>query len=113
VQARRSDGFAPVRELLPPGLKSLGFVTFDDPEASLWRPFGTIRIEHVTPEDTSAKLRERGLHYVLVNASKFGQLFQQPFEQWLTEIRGQVASKISLPLRGTGGDYDFCLVRLD
>ena len=35
VYALRNDGFAPARAALPPGLKVLGMVTYDDPETSL------------------------------------------------------------------------------
>ncbi|MGH7975778.1 MAG: hypothetical protein ACREC8_03855, partial [Limisphaerales bacterium] len=44
VYENRNDAFAPAKNLLPPGVKILGLVTFDDPETSLWRPFGSRRV---------------------------------------------------------------------
>ncbi len=44
----RSDALAPIRAALPPGESVVGLITADDPETSLWRPFGTRVVVHVT-----------------------------------------------------------------
>lgn len=49
VYRERNQAFAPAIAALPPDLKILGLITWDDPETSLWRPFGSRRIEHVCP----------------------------------------------------------------
>ncbi|MGH7991568.1 MAG: hypothetical protein ACREDS_15435, partial [Limisphaerales bacterium] len=63
VYENRNDAFAPAKNLLPPGVKILGLVTFDDPETSLWRPFGSRRVVHVCPGDTPDYLKSRGVEY--------------------------------------------------
>ena len=80
---QRSDAFAPARDALPPGLKILGLVTYDDPETSLWRPFGSRRIVHVCPEDTAADLKSSGVGYILVKGEAFGKWFPGPMDEWL------------------------------
>ena len=109
----RNDAFAPARDALPPGLKVLGLVTFDDPETSLWRPFGSRRIVHVCPEDTGAVLRRQGVGYVLVNPASVGfGKWSGSFDGWLKTMNAEVVQTIPLRLRAGAGAGDWYLVRL-
>jgi hypothetical protein len=112
VYRQRADAFAPARSVLPSGLKVLGMVTLDDPETSLWRPFGQRRIEHVTAGESRADLERRGIQYVLASAGEFEMIFNRPFEQWLHEMNGARVATVSLPLRATLGPTDWFLVKL-
>jgi hypothetical protein len=113
VYEHRNDAFAPARDALPRGLKVLGMVTFDDPETSLWRPFGTRRIEHVCPDDTAGELKARGIEYVLVREEALGQWFGCPLDDWLKKMNATVVQKIPLNLRASRGPLDWYLVRLN
>ena len=113
VYGHRNDGFAPARAILPPGLKVLGMVTFDDPETSLWRPFGSRRIEHVRPGDTAASLKARHIEYILLREQAIGQWFHCPLADWLKQMNAQVVQKIPLDLRASSGPLDWYLVRLN
>ncbi|MGO8837762.1 MAG: hypothetical protein ACLQAH_14450 [Limisphaerales bacterium] len=112
VYRNRSDAFAPVREVLPPDVKVLGLITYDDPETSLWRPFGSRRIEHVCPQDTPAELKQRGVEYVLVSEELLGPRFQCSLDDWLRQMNGRVMQKIPLYLRAAVGPTDWYLVQL-
>ena len=60
VYGTRSDPLANVRALLPHGLKVVGFMgTADDLDISLWRPFGSRRIEHILLSESSDQIRQR------------------------------------------------------
>jgi hypothetical protein len=113
VYAQRNDGFAPARALLPPGLKVLGMITYDDPETSLWRPFGSRRIKHVCPADTAADLKARGIEYILLREQAIGQWFHCPLDAWLKQVNAQVVWKIPLNLRASSGPLDWYLVKLN
>lgn len=113
VYRNRNDAFATVRDILPPDLKVLGFVTFDDPETSLWRPFGTRRIDHVCPQDTAMDLKSRGIEYVLVKSTLFGNQFPGTFDEWLKKMNAQIIRKIPLNLRASAGPLDWYLVKLN
>jgi hypothetical protein len=67
VYGARADSFAPVLAVLPPDASPLGLVTFDEPEAALWRPFGSRRILHVCKTDSPAQIQAEGLKYALVS----------------------------------------------
>ncbi len=112
VYHNRWDGFAPVREALPVDWKVLGLVTYDDPETSLWRPFGTRRIEHVRPEDTAADLKARGVEYVLLKMDGFEQWFGCSADDWAKRMNAEIVRVISLNLRASAGPRDWYLVKL-
>ena len=63
----RSDPLGNVRALLPEGLSRVGFMgTGDDIDISLWRPFGTRRVEHILLSDSPEQIRRRHLQYAVV-----------------------------------------------
>src|SRR5204862_1471768 len=65
---QRCDPLAAVRELLPAGLKMVGFLgTADDIDISFWRPFGTRRVAHILTSETGREIRERGIRYAVVS----------------------------------------------
>lgn len=112
VYSDRADGFAPVLTSLPANLKVLGLVTFDDPETSLWRPFGSLRIEHITRADNTSSLRTRGIELVLV--SEYIVVDQQcsSIKQWLLEHDSEILNSFDLSLRATRGPTRWHLVRV-
>jgi hypothetical protein len=112
VYGARAEAFAPIRDTLPRNEKIVGMVTFDDPETSLWRPFGTRRIRHVIPVDSAADLQSAGIRYVLVGKQKFVQLFSEPFDSWLTRVNGSVVSSFRLNLRAGDPPSEWVVVRL-
>ena len=112
VYGTRPDGFAPVREMLPPGIENLGLVTFDDPETSLWRPFGARRIVHVTRTDDAGSVRRQGIEYVLVSEYILEVHQQRTLAEWLARFDGEVVGSLDLSLRATRGPTRWHLVRL-
>jgi len=112
VYSQRPRAFAPVLEVLPRGVSTLGMVTFDDPEASLWHPFGARRIEHVTASDSREDLKRKGIEYVLVNPDKVSVFFQRTLIEWLHEMRGEVVAVIPMRLRAGGEMVEWRLVRI-
>lgn len=113
VYARRNDAFAAVRDGLPSGLKVLGMITYDDPETSLWRPWGARRIEHVCPSDTAADLKARGIEYILLHQEVFEQWFDRPLDVWLEKMNARIVQKIPVDLRASRGPRDWYLVKLN
>jgi hypothetical protein len=111
VYGRRADSFAPVLAKLPPDANPLGLITFDDPEASLWRPFGTRRILHICRGDSPEQIRARGIKYALVSERFFGQHYPMKFDEWLAQNRAVVVEKFALRLHAGHGPEGWWLVR--
>jgi hypothetical protein len=112
VYRERWDAFAPVRAILPADATVLGMVTFDDPETSLWHPFGSLRIEHVCPGDTVSDLRQRGIQYILVRSDLFESQFDCPLNEWLKRMNGEILQTVPLNLRASRGPVDWYVIRL-
>ncbi len=67
VYGERSDPLANVRALLPSGVKIVGFMgTGDDIDISLWRPYGSRKVEHMVLDDSSEQIRAQGIEYAVV-----------------------------------------------
>lgn len=113
VYRERNDGFAPLRAVLPADVKIFGMITYDQPEVSLWRPFGSRRIEHVCPQDTAVEIKARGLAYILVRPNLFGLVFPGSPDDWLARLHAHVVQTIPLSLRASEGASDWWLVKLD
>ncbi len=113
VYRERNDAFAPAKEILPADLKVLGVTTFDDPETSLWRPFGSRQIVHVCPQDTAADLKAENVEYILVRGEAFGKWFPESLDDWVKKMDAQIVQKISLNLRAAQGPADWYLVKLN
>ena len=112
VYRERNHAFAPAIAVLPPDSRILGLVTFDDPETSLWRPFGSRRVEHVCPGDTSADLKRQDIEYVLVREEVLKEWFKCSLDDWLKQMNARVVQKIPLNLRASKGVLDWYLVQL-
>ena len=113
VYEKRPDSFAPVLAKLPPDAKPLGFIAFDEPEAALWRPFGTRRILHIVREDTLAKTRARGINYALVSERFFGQHYPMNFDDWLALNHARVIEKFDLRIHAGREPEGWWLVHFD
>jgi hypothetical protein len=110
VYGHRGDAFADAKGLLPPDANPLGMVTSDDPETSLWRPFGSRRIVHVCKEDGPDQAREQGLRYALVNSGVLNTC-QMSLDQWLAQHDAELIQKMNLELRASSGPKEWYLVR--
>jgi hypothetical protein len=113
VYRSRPDGFAPVKALLPADAAVLGFVGYDDPEASLWTPLGSRRIEHIRPEDTAADLKSRGIRYILFHTDAVEAHFHVPLAVWLQQHDAAVIQTLQLSLRVASGPKEWQLARLN
>lgn len=94
--AVRADGFAPVRALLPADAKLLGYMALDQPETSLWRPFGSRRILHIDRRDAAAFIRSRGIHYALLSIVDLEQAGPQGIDAWCRERHAETIANFAL-----------------
>jgi len=112
VNRLRPDALAPVRVALPSNAGKVGLITGDEPETSLWRPFGSRTVRHVLPSDTAADLMGQGIRYVVVSGPAFSQSFQMPFEQWLATMGAEVTATVPLTLKAVIGPRPWYVVRV-
>jgi hypothetical protein len=108
----RGDAFESVEAVLPADANPLGMITSDDPEASLWYPFGSRRILHITHADTPEQTRQRGIKYALVSSQILSQNFQMSLDEWLSRNDAKAVQHWNLKLRAGKEPTDWYLVRL-
>jgi hypothetical protein len=113
VYDRRPESFAPVIQKLPSGASPLGFIGFDEPEAALWKPFGSRRIIHIVREDSAEQIRAQGLHYALVSEHFFGQHYPMKFDEWLAQNHASLMEEFKLRNHAGQEPEGWWLVRFD
>ncbi len=99
VYAVRADAFHDFRALLPTGERVIGLLqNGDDPEVSLWRPYGSHAMMEVTPAISRDGLVSRGIRYVAVSEVElkdpYGMTISDLAQKWSARIVGQ--EKITL-----------------
>ena len=107
----RADGFADVIAVLPPDANPLGFVAFDEPEAGLWRPFGSRRIANFCCNDTAADVRARGIKYGLVSEQFLRQNTRKEPAEWLARMNAETVQHFDLKLRAGQEPHHWLLVK--
>jgi len=75
----RADVLAPARDLIPASVREIGFIgTGDDPEPSLWQPFGQRTVHDIVNPLDPASLPE----FVSVSESRLTEQTGQSLEHW-------------------------------
>lgn len=98
----RSDAFAPLLCTLPPG-QQVGVVTFDDPETSLWKPFGSRIIKHVIPGESAESLRARGIRVLAISNDRLTEHSNIDLDTWSHQLQARKIATVNLQLRAKQG----------
>jgi hypothetical protein len=112
VYGVRFDPLAGVRELLPPSVKTVGFLgTADDIDISLWRPFGSRRVEHILLNESAEDIRRRDVEYVVVGGFHLAEN-GTTLDEWIERNHGKLLATTSATLKVAEGLQRWHLVRL-
>ena len=80
---------------IPSGKQVIGYATFNgELEPGLWYPLGERQVERVLPDETADELRERGIHYVLVEDIAL-ESSGTTIEQWMQRFNGELADQLA------------------
>ena len=110
VYAARNDALAGVRNLVPPETKVVGFIgTEDDCDISLWRPFGTRRVEHFFLTDSPADIRQK-VQCVVVGGFNL-EMHHQTIDGWLKSADAELIGTTNVLLKITEGPQPWYVAR--
>ncbi len=111
VYAIRSDPLAPLRPLLPADYRVIGFLgTPDDIDISLWRPYGTRRVEHILLEDSPEFIRSKGFDFAVVSGLNLEQK-NTTLAAWLAQSGAEWVATTNLTVKVTDGPQPWHIVR--
>jgi hypothetical protein len=83
VYRTRADGLAPLLRYVPSNANEIGFIgEDDDPETSLWRPFGKRVVIDVLPENLDDSLHGR-ISFMVASPQAVERFFGRSFADWL------------------------------
>jgi hypothetical protein len=111
IYAKRSDPLADVRALLPPDVKSVGFIgTADDSDISLWLPLGSRRVEHFLLSDPPERFRRQQIEYVVVGGFNL-QACGTTLDDWLQKSGAELVASTNATLKVSEGPQPWFVVR--
>jgi hypothetical protein len=112
IYSIRSDPLASVRALVPESVKTIGFMgAEDDIDISLWRPFGSRRVEHVLLSDLPEEIQRRKIEYIVVGGFNL-KLRGTTLEDWLGRVRADLIAKTDATVKVSEGSQAWYVVRL-
>lgn len=110
---QRAEVFSPLRNLLPEDEVSVGFFNGgDDPMASLWKPYGSVRITELTPKDNSNSIRQKGVRYVMIGERGAADLMSTSVQDWAKSIQGDIVADVTLFPAVSRGPEQWALIFL-
>jgi hypothetical protein len=110
IYAQRSDALAGVRALIPPGVKTVGFIAgADDADISLWRPFGERSVQHFFLTDSPGEIR-RHVEYVVIGGFNL-KMQRGTIEDWLQKSGAELVGETNATLKVTEGAQPWYLAR--
>lgn len=112
VYGERADGFAALRQHVPPDVKTLGFITGNDPETSLWRPYGSRRVQHVLPPYSRSEMDRLQVQWVVINLAELEGRSGTTLEAWLRNVDGELVHRQAFTVAAELEPWHYAVVRL-
>jgi len=110
VYRARNDDLAAIRALLPPDATAIGLVAgADDNDVSLWRPFGTRRVQHFLLTDPPGTIWSR-VHYVVVGGFHLGEK-KLTIDDWLHANDAEIIASTNATVKISEGPQFWYLTR--
>ncbi len=112
VYGNRSRALAPIARRIPPEESTVGFLTANDAETSLWKPYGTRRVHHLTHAADRADLDARGIRWLVASVDAL-EAGGTPLDTWARERGLTVVSREPLRLLASAPPTDFVLLQAE
>lgn len=105
--------FLPIRRRLPADAETVGFFNGgDDPVATLWKPYGSLRVLEITAQDTLEDLQKSGIRYAIMGERGVRELTQTDLDQWISRFRGRILSEFKIVPSVSRGQERWVLIEV-
>lgn len=112
VYGNRPDPLAGVRQWFPPGVDVIGFLgTGNDLDISLWKPYGSRRVEQFFFGDSREEIRKHGIEYAVVGGFCLNQR-QMTIQDWLQKSGAELIATTNVAMAVGQGPQPWYLVRI-
>ncbi len=115
VYAQRPDYLAPLKSLLPAGVRTIGSVpTGNDMETSLWKPYGARRVvEVLSPSPDDPALARLHGSAIVTSQRALAERFSLTPEAFAAAIGGRIVGRSLLTQKAARGPEEWLVVALD
>ncbi|MCX6967634.1 MAG: hypothetical protein NTZ46_07610 [Verrucomicrobia bacterium] len=107
----RNDALAPLRKHLAPEDRIVGFLGEDDPQVSLWRPFGLRRVVEIPPHEPPLLLKRPWR--MVARRELFPLNFSEPMEKWVYANGGRVIASEWIITKASRGPQQWFVIQFD
>ena len=108
----RSEVLSPLIEALPNSTQSIGLISVTEPEAGLWRPFGSRRVFHILSETKPDEIAACGIERVIINVDSAPAVLKMPLADWLEKFNATVEKTMIIRVFASGPPNTYQLVRI-
>jgi len=113
VYATRADAFRELTALVPADEPVIGFLQIgNDPEASLWRPYGTRKVVEVTPNDSMEQVKATGVRFVIVGQDALTVRYHMTVDSLEAQWSGSLVEEKKITLTAHRGPETWYLLHL-
>jgi hypothetical protein len=112
VYENRAVVLDPLKRHLPEGEPIIGFVSSDQPEISLWFPFGSRRLFHLTPK-TLERLQSDEISTLVISARGLADKLGMSLPQFLKRVNGRLVATEQIATKVTWGLEPWYVVRTE
>lgn len=111
--ANHNDLLAPLRAALPANAREVGFVAgIDDPDYSLWRPFGKRRVVYLRHCPHEKLSLPGDIKWIVVKRNVRADVSPLPLEEWAAQHRAEIVLSVPIMSKVSAGDETWCLLHL-
>jgi hypothetical protein len=97
VYGGRADVLGPLREALPTGVHTIGYINFGPaPQAALWKPYLQRRLIQILPGDPIEAFTKVGGRHIIINTRDFEIHMGSTPESWIASHRATIRSSHSI-----------------
>jgi hypothetical protein len=112
VYAARFDGLAPLKSHLPPNTGIVGLIGADDPQVSLWRPFGSRRVVDITTPGQLESGRNQA-RVIIASTTGLYEVFDKSAAELAREHNGRILYSRKLTLKVGRGAEEWFVIGLN
>jgi hypothetical protein len=111
VYGHRADPMPEVRQWFPQGLKVIGFMGFaDDLDISMWKPYGSRRVEPFLISDSPETIRKLGMEYAVVSGLEL-HFDHVTIDEWLQKSGAELINSTTATTTVSMGPQPWYFVR--